>query len=261
MNNKKFEMMTYECQIGMYFSDIEKLENGFVVYSTIVEDEHWNFFAGFNAKTIEEFEKAYASAKEFLNSINRKPCFVVSPNAEISAVVAEYIASKHTKFSIDSTMLTSNFASKKIPDDYTFKMIDNNAEKEMFINTFKTSKSQTCAGDTYAALPEYYFSALEKSFESEKDWKYMHFLSLYKGEPVGMVSVVAKGEHAGLYGGGTYLAHRGKGVFSGLLSFVENELKKTGVKYFFGITEKDSYNERLYNSLGWETKFVKEYYK
>ena len=260
MDNQELEMMTYDCQIGMYFSGIEKLKNGFVVYSTIVEDEHWNFFTGFEAGSIEEFEEAYGYAKEFLSGKNRRPCFVLSPLCNVSEIVENYIKAKYTKISTDSTMLTSEFKQKEPPQDYTFKLIDNKKEKELFIKTFRISKTQTSATDTYAALPEYYFAALEKSFDNVVKWEHLHYLSCYKGQPVGMVSAVVKDDFCGLYGGGTFLAHRGKGVFSSLLCFIENDLKSKGFNKFFGLTEKDSYNEKLYNSLGWKTIFHKEYF-
>ena len=262
MDNESLELMTYDCQIGMYFSGIEKLSNGFVVYSTIVEDKQWNFFAGFSAETIEDFEIAYNEAKLFFEKIKREPCFVISPSVKISKNVEDYLNAKFEKFSVDVTMMTEEFKfTDAIQEQYGFRKIDNKTEKDLFVQTFKTSKTQVLSGDTYGALPEFYFKALDESFSSKSSWEHIHFLSVFNDSPVGMVSAVVKGEFCGLYGGGTYVLHRGKGVFRHLLKFVENKLKKYGVKYFFGITEKDSKNEKLYNHIGLESHFIKSYYK
>lgn len=262
MDNESLEMMTYECQVGMYFSGIEKLSNGFVVYSKIVEDEQWNFFTGFSAETIEDFENAYNDAKLFFKKIKREPCFLISPKVKISKTVEDYLNKKYDNFSIDVTMLTEEFKFiNEIQEQYSFRRIDNKLEKDLFVQTFKSSKTQVVDGDTYGALPEFYFKALDESFKSKSSWQYIHFLSMFNDFPVGMVSAVVKGEYCGLYGGGTYVLHRGKGVFRNLLKFIEKELKMKGVKYFFGITEKDSKNEKLYNYLGLESRFIKKYYK
>lgn len=262
MDNKNLEIMTYECQVGMYFSGIENLNNGFVVYSKIVEDEHWNFFTGFSAETIEDFEGAYNEAKLFFKKIKRTPCFLISPSVKISKIVEDYLNKKYNKFSVDVTMSTEELKSvNEIPEQYSFKKIDNKLEKNLFVQTFKTSKTQVLDGDTYGVLSEFYFKALDESFKNNSSWEYMHFLSMFNNSPVGMISAVVNGEYCGLYGGGTYVSHRGKGVFRKLLKFVENELKNKGVNYFFLITEKNSKNEKLYNYLGFKSHFIKKYYK
>lgn len=86
-------------------------------------------------------------------------------------------------------------------------------------------------------------------------------MSEYKNLPIGMVSACIKGKYCGLYGGGTFVAHRKNGVFSNLLKFVENNAKSHGFKYFFGLTEKDSYNEKLYNYINWKSIMELKYYE
>ena len=76
-----------------------------------------------------------------------------------------------------------------------------------------------------------------------------------------MVSTCVKGKFCGIYGGGTYLKHRNKGVFTNLLNFVDTTLKQNKVKYYFGLTQKNSKNEKYYNSIGWKSKFTTIYFK
>ncbi len=261
-NLKKLEMFTFNCQVGMYFSGIKKLVNGFIVYSGTVLESGWNFWTGFKAKTIEEFENAYKQAKKVFKEINRKPCFVIAPNTKISKNVKEYIDKKYKMFANSVTLLTHNFKPlKEAPNKISFRKIDNTNEADLFIKVFKTSKSQAKPNDTYKPLSEDYFKALKNSFENNHEWDFVHYISMENNKPIGMVSACVKNKWCGLYGGGTYLKHRGKGVFSSLLKFVQADLKKQGVKYFFGMTSKDSYNEKLYNAINFKSVFENKYYK
>lgn len=258
---KKLEKMLYECQIGMYIDELIKLKSGFIVYSKYVEDKSWNYFTCFKAFSRRSFLKLWEQAKDKFLELNRKPYIALSPSTRLAFGAKRYF-DEH--FELDervTVMLCRGFDKKfDLDSDYTFKRIDNNLEKEVFINTFTTSKTQVLPGDTYDKLPSYYFDALRASFEHSGEWEFIHYLSYYKSEPIGMVSVCKKGEYAGLYGGGTYAKFRGKGVFTNLLNFISQQLQKEGVKYFFGITEKDSKNERYYNKLGWNEAFEIDVY-
>lgn len=253
---KSIEKLLYECQIGMYYTHIKKLRNGFVVYSDIVESTNWNFFTGFHAKDVKAFIKSLDEARKFFNLINRKFVFVIGPNVKISKMVKKYIQDNFTNFDTDVVLLTKKFKIKKLFfNNYSFRQIDNIKERDFFVNVFRTSKLQTTPTDVYPPLPEYFFKALYNSFDSKTDWSFNHFVSEYNNEPVGMVTACIKDKYCGLYGGGTYVEHRRKGVFTNLLKFVEKDAKSKGCKYFYGITEKGSYNEKLYNSINWKTKF------
>ena len=78
----------------MYFSNIKKLDNGFVVYSYIVESKSWNFFTGFNAKTIQEFKDCVNEAIRFFKTIKRDFVLVLGANVKISKQVKNYYVTK-----------------------------------------------------------------------------------------------------------------------------------------------------------------------
>ncbi len=256
------EIKTYDCQIGMYFSNIQHLKNGFVVYSNIVEDFEWNFFTGFTAKTITEFKNAYNEAKQFLESKNRKPCFIISPSVTISKEVQDYINYNSKELTKNVTMLASSInLIKKPTQSFLFKRIDNITEKDIFIDTFTKSKTQTLPNDTYNALPNFYFQALKESFNNNTNWNFLHYISMKDKTPIGMVSACVKDEYCGLYGAGTFIKYRKNGVFNNLLKYIENELSTLGVKHYFCITKKDSYNEALYNKFGFNSVFSSTYYQ
>lgn len=262
MNKKKLNFLTNDCQVGMYYSAIKNLKNGYVVYSDIVESETWNSFTGFKSRTAEDFEKTFGKAKDFFCKINRTPVFTLNASTKISKKVKMHIEKNYSAFSHEAILLTKRFVLKKdLSSDYSFRRIDNKTERALFVNTFKTSKSQSLPGDTYEPLPQYFFDALDNSFNNKTSWDFIHYVSLYKGKPVGMISACVKGKCCGLYGGGTFVKHRGKGVFTNLLNYIYLDLKKQGVKYFFGKTEKGSKNEKLYNAIGWKTKAYEIYYK
>lgn len=147
---------------------------------------------------------------------------------------------------------------RPLGEDYTFKKIDNSSQRELFVQTFRSSKQQTLPGDTYKPLGEEYFQALDHSFDKRGQWQFVHYLSLFKEKPVGMVSLCKKGEFCGIFGVGTYVEHRGKGVFSNLFKFIYDEQTKLGVKYFFCTTKANSYNHKFYNKLGFKDCFLLE---
>ena len=71
-----------------------------------------------------------------------------------------------------------------------------------------------------------------------------------------MVSTCVNGKFCGIYGGGTFIKYRNQGVFTNMLNFIYTNFKQKKVKYYFGITEKNSKNEKYYNSIGWKSKFT-----
>lgn len=263
--NEEYEKLTYECQLGMYFSNIQKLTNGLIVYSEIVEDENWNFLTSFKADTIDEFNKIIIEAKAFFKKINRTLVISINPTVSITKDVENYILNNYTNFETNVFMITNNIICKKeAPCDYSFRKINNNTESELFVNTFKTSKSQTMPGDTYPPLPKYYSNALLKSFGAcNVNWEFNHFVSEYKGQAIGMVSAVINNNKklCGLYGAGTYIEHRGKGVCSNLFNYVQQQLKQKNVAEFFLLTEKNSKNELFYNYLNFKSLFDIKFYK
>lgn len=262
MTSLELEKMLYDCQIGMYLSDIKLLENGMLVYSNFVEDSSWNFLTGYQLQTIEEFKKFYDKALTEFKNINRQPCFAYAPSVKLSDEVLEYIKTNFSEYERNTVLLCSGFEKKfNLSEEFSFKQIDNIKDKDLFIKTFIYSKTHTLKNDTYKKLPEYYFKALESSFNHNGEWKFIHFLSMYNNKPIGMLSCCVKGKYAGLYGGGTFYEYRNKGVFTNLLNYVSNTLKKQGVRYFFGYTKKCSSNEKYYNKLGWKEKFGFALYK
>ena len=261
MNKQKLELITYECQIGMYYSEIFKLKNGFIVYSNLVDEPEWNFFAGFKAKTVAEFESAYSEAKKYFAKFNRTPNFAISPLCKISKQVIEHINKNYKNYLNHSTLLTKTIKPiKTLPSNYSYRVIDNKTEKELFVNTYTTSKNQHLPGEVYTTFPKCFIDALSSSFDNYSKWKYYNYVSLYKNKPIGMISACVKNKFCGFYGGGTYVKHRGKGVFTNMLKHIETDLKKKGVKYLFGIVVSDTYNEKLYNAINWKSVFKTSYY-
>lgn len=97
-----------------------------------MEDFEWNFFTGFTAKTIAEFESAYNDAKQFLNSQGRKPCFLISPSVTITKEVQDYINSTANVLTKSVTLLASSInLIKKTDESFSFKKINNLTEKDV----------------------------------------------------------------------------------------------------------------------------------
>ncbi len=262
--NKELEIMSYESQVGMFLSNIEKLANGWIVYSQVVDSEYWNFLTCFSAQTIQEFEQVVSDAKKFFKKIHREFVISINPTVEISEEVELYLKENYNYCGTSVCMMTDNIICRpRILEGYSFRQINNKNESLLFVNTFKTSKTQTLSTDVYPALKDCYFDALLLSFKNEHKWDYRHYISEYQKSPVGMVSAVISKDlqMCGLYGGGTYVAHRGKGVFSNLLKYVQNELKKENIKHFCLFTAKNSNNEKLYKELNFKTMYDIDVYK
>ena len=257
MTDRALYRLLYECQIGMYLNGIKKLGNGFIAYSDNVTSPDWNYYTNFKAKTVDEFKECFGQAESLFKKFKRKPCLLLSPLTKISANVLKYIKENFVEGEKNTVLLCKGFEKHyNLSQDFSFRRIDNSTEKDMFVNTFIYSKTHVLKDDTYAKLSSNYFKALEQSFNHKGSWEFIHYLSFYKGKPIGMLSCCVKGKYAGLYGGGTFPKFRKQGVFTNLLHFISQDLKKIGVKYFFGITKKDSSNEKYYNNLGWKEKFA-----
>lgn len=253
----------HNCQVGMYFSNKKMIDDtNYLIYSNYVKDNGWNYLALTEFSNFQQFVNKYDYAKSIFNEINREPCILIPEFCNIDDETNQYITNNFNLISTTVTLLTDKFSAvKPLSKEYSFRRIDNNLEKDLFVNTFRTSKTQVQEGDTYHALDKSYFDALENSFNNKTDWQFIHYVSEFNNSPIGMISACVKGEFCGLYGGGTYVVHRGKGVFTNLLNYIYKDLSKLGVKHYFGITEAHSKNERLYNSIGWNSLFYANLYK
>lgn len=253
----------HNCQVGMYFSNKKMIDdNNYVIYSNYVKDNGWNYLALNHCSNLQNFISIYNCSKNIFNEINREPCVLIPEFCNLDDETNQHITNNFDLTSTTVTLLTDKFTIvKPLSKEYSFRRIDNKLEKGLFINTFKTSKTQVKEGDTYHALDPSYFDALESSFNNQTDWQFIHYISEFNNSPIGMISACVKGEFCGLYGGGTYVAQRGKGVFTNLLNYIYKDLNKIGVKYYFGITEAHSKNEKLYNSIGWNSLFYSKLYK
>jgi len=145
---------------------------------------------------------------------------------------------------------TQKFCYSNITNDCSILKINKSKDKQIFIDTFRTSKP----------LSESYFTALEKSFSFEEEYLANHYLTIYNSTPVGVATVLSKDNIAGIYGVGTYMKYRNKGFGTKLMKTIIKELLEQNINNIFLITKKNSYAEKYYTKIGFEELFKSSFY-
>lgn len=240
---------------GMFFSEYKIEDKGTLVFSDVVEDTGWNFVTFLDLDNIEDFENQIKIWKKEFQGRNRRLAICVSNTANITKKIKDILENEYIKQYTDSWMILKDnkFASCKMYGNCKVERIDKNLQKEIFINTYVTSRQSVLEGDFMEKMPECYKVALNNSFDYRGDYQYERYLIWLNDEPIGMGVAVIKDKMAGIYGIGIYAEHRKNGYGTVLMNGIISDLQKRGLEKIYLITEVDTYVEKWYRKWGFET--------
>ena len=245
---KKIEKAHYKVQQGVLFSGKKKISGSTLLWSDKITDSFWNYACLINAKQPEELIKEVV---EFYKSKNRKPAFYLTPWTKPKNF--ETILQSH-RFKLaykDAWQVYTGSREINLPVNLEIKEVKTPEEKRVFTETF--NKAFSNPDDPYGALPKEYGETLKLTFR-KRYWK--NYIVYSDNAPVATGSLAISGKYAAIYSIGTHPNFRKKGFGTAVVNLCTKEALAKGCEFIFLQTVKDSYNEKLYNKMGFETTFT-----
>jgi GNAT superfamily N-acetyltransferase len=233
----------------VFFTDFKKVASATLFWSDKITDSFWNYASFINAKQPEELIKEVV---EFYKSKNRKPAFYLTPWTKPKNF--ESVLQSHG-FKLaykDAWQVYTGKHEISLPGNLEFREIKTRKEMRVFVDTFNKAFSGA-PGDPYGALPKEYGETVDLTF-GKKRWK--NYIVYSNGTPVATGSIAISKDCAGIYSIGTHPDFRKKGFGTAIVNFCTKEALAKGCEFIFLQTVKDSYNEKLYNKMGFETAFT-----
>jgi len=245
----------------MYFSEYLKPENGIGLFGNITEDNLWNYITRINVNSQKEFVNVWNKSKILFNERNRIPHIYVTPTSNFYNKIDEIIPKTFSSAYIDAWMLIQDFSLiNDIADskNVIVQEIDVVKDKKAFVDTVMIAFGSTNAEDPYADLPQYYRKALNESFDNywDSEYKVKNYWAKIDEKPISVATTIYKDDTAGIYNVGTIEEFRKKGISSSVIKYLVQDIRKLGVKNIFLQTSKDSYVERWYKKIGFNTIFI-----
>lgn len=260
--NKKIGMKAiekhFEFQIGMYFSNLEKNKNFWLLYSDLVGDNYWNYAGKINIDK-EKIEDVIGEVEEYYLNKNRTPAFYLTPFIENSEIRETLQKEGYEIIYEDAWMFfeSDKFPPINSPDNLKIDSVKSKEDVETFVKLFGISYGGGSEEDLYSGLPEYYGKALKRSFSKKfQNKNIINYIGRMDSKPVGIATLINKGKYSAIYNMGVIPEFRSKGIGSALTLHPLRESRKLGADHIFLQTEKDSKVENFYEKLKFKTKFT-----
>jgi len=253
------EKWHYKFQQGCYFSDSKKTQNVLLLWNNKIKDSYWNFATeiDINEKSFHSFTKRII---DFYKTKNRQPTLYFTPFTRLKNLpeLAKNIGFK-SMFKDVWMFYKKDKPKIVIPQNFVIKKVKTKEEMKIFVNIFNQAYSGATPEEPYGKLPKEYSECLFESFvKTQEDRKTVHYLGFLDGKPTGIVTLIYTGKFGCIYNLGTIPNHRKKGIGSALTLNAVVDSIENNAEIVFLQTEKRSFNEKYFTSLGFSTKFIGE---
>jgi GNAT superfamily N-acetyltransferase len=256
------ENFHYACLQGVYFSQLEVMENHFLLSSDLIDDSYYNYCAKIKANDDAELEDIIGHAKVYFSEKKRNVSLYITPSSTLYCNQKKL--NGYTKVYTDAWMVLEKFnfqAKTNVPAQSHVRLIKSKEDFYKFVDTFSLAYGGGNPEDPYANLSPTYKNALENSYFQNSRFKYAHYIAEINNSPVGVATAISYGGITGVYNVGTIDSARNCGVGRNLMEaitkdFLDNQYSKT----LFLQTEHLSHVERWYYKMGFKTMFLGECY-
>lgn len=241
--------------LDMFFNGSKQTDGALFLYSDKINDVYWNYATQLKFSS-DKIKQKIEETIAFFKEKRRWPAFYITPATKPKELPNALI---ELGFSIkvrDTWMLWRGGELKE-DASFTAEQVKTEKDSQDFVGVFKKAYCGITPDEPYGALPQEYWDYVYKIALNPKIKSY---LVKSEGEPAGMVSLASDGKYACIYLVGTVPEHRKKGIGSFLTLAATREALKSGANTIFLQTEAGSYNEKLYESIGFKTEFIGEEY-
>lgn len=249
----------YIFQQECYFTGSKKLQDMLLLFNNRIRDYYWNYATKLDIDK-RSLREGIQRIVDFYKSIDRQPAIYITPFSRPKNL-PEFIKTLgfQSKYR-DAWMFYDNSSPKiKLPEGFTIRPVESKEEMKVFVEIFNQSYSGATPEEPYGALPKEYGECLFDSFKnSGKDKNVVNCLGFFKGNPVGIATLIYSGKFGVIYNVGTVPQLRKKGIGAALTLNAVSTSIKNDAKIVFLQTEEGSYNEAYYKKLGFSTRFIGE---
>ena len=251
------EKTHYQNQQGIYFSEMEIIEDAVLLYSDIIDDFFWNYAAQVST-TEEKVEKLIQDVIMFYREKKRIPSIYVTPFSKPNNI-SKYLESCGFNIELKDAWMVYDKEPLviEILEDLIIKEVECGEDMGVFMKVFYEAYGGASEDEPYGELPPTYGDALCRSFKNPpKETNIVHYLGFIDEKPVGIGTLISSNGFGGIYNVGTSPKYRKHGIGSVISLKAVEDAKKEGNAIIYLMTEYGSYVEKFYERLGFSTKFI-----
>lgn len=241
----------------VYMSNIIKKQDYDIYYSSLIDDEYWNFAYLKNNNV--SLNDIFQEIKSDMNKLERRPIIYITSNIMNSKLQENINNSKLETLYTDVWMTLNNleqFEPYKSKINFSVYKV-NKKLKEQFIQAIMDGFSGDNPEDPYGSLSDGYRIALNKSFnKNDSEYKIIHYLGKKEGEAISTATVVYKKDKGIIYNVTTNKKYQRKGVCKQMMSDITRDLIKLNIKEICVQTEQGFYTEKVYKNMGFIEKLL-----
>ena len=248
--------MQFELLNGMYFDSKTETDNYILCTSKTMDDYFWNivyFKNKIDTESIIDIEDKF-------KSLNRAPSIYISRDDE------HYVDNK--QFLIDNGYKLNNTdvymelkENKEIEINTNIKIVENEVEYDDFMKVLSSAYNDNIENpdeNIYAdAITECYYKAVKNTINSKQ---HIHIIVYDKDIPVSVATLNYVDGVGGINNVGTAQGHWNKGYGKQLMTYLISKFNELGGGILTLSTEYQSKNQKFYEKLGFEEKYVMEQY-
>ena len=244
------ESKHYVFQQECYSGGSKKLQNMLLLYHNRIKDYYWNYATKLNIDE-KSLRKIIGEIIDFYTDLNRQPTIYLTPFSRpknLPELIKTFgFQSKYR----DAWMFYDNSTPRiELPEGFTIRRVESKDEMKVFVEIFNQSYSGATPEEPWGALPKEYGECLFDSFKnSGKDKTVVNFLGFFKGNPVGIATLIYSGKFGVIYNVGTIPQLRKKGIGAALTLNAVSDSIKNNARIIFLQTEDGSYNEAYYKKF------------
>lgn len=256
MNTKNCMNMQFELLNGMFFDKKEENENYILCSSKVMDDYFWNIAylkTNFNEKMLNELEEKF-------NNINRNPSLYIGCDEDNYSENKSFIIK--TGYEINNTdVFMQLITPHKSEINIEIKVVENEKEYNDFMKVLSSAYNDTIENseeNVYAdAVTECYYNAVKNTINSNKHY---HIIAYADNIPVSVATLNYIDGVGGINNVGTAQGYWNKGYGKQVLTYLIDLFEKLGGGILTLSTEHNSKNQKFYEKLGFEEKYVMEQY-
>lgn len=237
-------------QRGFYFDSISEIFDGaYIATSNLIPDPYWNYVFFSNGSSLREND-IIELEKHFAN-YERTVSVLLS---EDDPVIGEAWFKKYfEEFSGDTWMVASEL--REGPhlkeSNFSIEVITSLEQISAACSVFEDAYLLPSPdGVGYSGLPPAYVEAFRRGLERSTNFRSLHCLGSFEGNPVAIASCYFTGRSAGIYNVAVSRNNRRRGFGKKISGWIFKKAKVIGASDVFLQTEPDSEVQRLYEGLG-----------
>jgi GNAT superfamily N-acetyltransferase len=232
-------------------------KNGYVrLLSDLVEDYYWNYISCIE----EDLSSILKEARPVFANRQRTLALYMTPDSKIDE---NNLPANFKKAGVDAWMTLSDeskLSAYKMPSEITIQTVGL-SKRDEYVKAFEMAYSSGDPNDPYGNLPSYYSQSLRRSFDYiGKGYKKIYVAAMVGEKIAGVACMLWNRQIAGIYGVGTVHAFRRQGVARSIMAYLYKEAQRNNITTIMLQTEDGSYNDTLYQNMGFTTAFKGTYY-